>query len=353
MSKNALSPEICTRVVHWTRRIDLPALCRTSKVFQREAEIKLYSTIMCANINTTYHACESIVTQPRLGPYVRLLSIYQDQRRNQREPFPYRFWQMIQIALSKMRSLEFLLIHDPVAFNSWVLSDIPRIPFQLREATLRFSWDLHLVKFLESQNKLRKLSILDGPEENAPQLEPGSLSMLQILDGPLSIASALVSDSCPLTHIQIVLDKDSRMLTFVPRLYIVASTLQALSMLNMPEEVALDAVETVASVCPNLRYFGILPLPLPSNRSNRFHRALMVMHNLQTLELDIAQWSPHPTGVLQRCLPAELRIYRPTLEYVCVWVGTNRTLWILDGDRWNFHSESGQHPQLENFWRNA
>ncbi|KAH7927644.1 hypothetical protein BV22DRAFT_260734 [Leucogyrophana mollusca] len=354
MSRNALAPEICTRLVHWTRRHDLPTLCRTSKSLQREAEIKLYETIMCGNIHATYRACESIVGQGRLGSYVRFFYIYQDQRRNQREPFPYRFWQMVQIALSKMRSLESLLINDPVYYNTWVLGDTPRIPFQLREARLRFAWDLHLVKFLESQNELRSLFIIDGPEdENALQLEAGSLPQLRILDGPLSTATALVSGLCPLTHVQIALDKDSRLLAFVPRLYAVASSLRALNILNMPEEVTLEALEVVSSMCPNLHHFGILPLPVPSSRCHRFHRALMVMYKLRTLELDIARWSPQPTGALQRALTTELRVYRPSLECVCFWIGANRTLWVLDGDRWDFQSETGQHPQLDALWRNA
>ncbi|KIJ60312.1 hypothetical protein HYDPIDRAFT_99133 [Hydnomerulius pinastri MD-312] len=353
VTAKALSPEICSRIVRWTRRSDLAALCLTCKPLQREAEAKLYEVIMSGNIQITFRACQSIVSQPRLGLYVRSFYVFQDSRRGQRE-ISEQFWGTMQLALSKMRSLEYLLIHDPVFTNSWVLGDIAHIPFQLLEARLNFYWDVHLVKFLESQNKLKSLHTIDGPDDSTSlQLEAGSLPELRIFDGPLVAVQYIVPIAMTLTHLQVVLDTDSRvdLLTFIPTLSHVASSLRALSILHLPEGQAMEVFRSIASTCPHLRHIGTIPLPLPAQNSNRFHRALMAMHQLRMLEVDVTSWTPQPTGMLQRGLAAEIRIYCPSIEHICFWAGAGRTLWAIDGNDWSYHSESGQHSQLDGLWK--
>lgn len=265
-----LTPDVCGRIVRWTRRGDLTALCLTCKSLQHEAEAKLYEIVMSANVQITFRACQSIISQPRLGPYVHSFCFLPDSRRAQRE-IPEQFWTTLQLALSRMRSLEHLFLQDPTFSSSWVLSDIAHIPFQLLEAKLLFYWDTHLVKFLESQNKLKSLHTIDGPvSDTALHLEAGSLPELRTFDGPLPAAEHIVHIGSTLTHLQVVLDKNSEVdvLTFIPKLIHLASSLRALSILHLPEGLSVDVFRSITKACPQLRHIGTIPLPLPRNVSH-------------------------------------------------------------------------------------
>ena len=264
-----ITPDVCGRIVRWARRSDLAALCLTCKSLQREAEAKLYEIVMSGNIQITFRACQSIISQPRLGPYVHSFCFLPDSRRAPRE-IPEQFWTTLQRALSRMRSLEYLFLQDPTFASSWVLADIAHIPFQLLEARLLFYWDAHLVKFLESQNKLKSLYTIDGPANNPTlHLEAGSLPELRTFDGPLPAAEHIVHVGPTLTHLQILLDNNSEadILAFIPRLSRIASSLRALSILHLPKGLSIDVFRSITKTCPQLRYIGTIPLPLPRNVS--------------------------------------------------------------------------------------
>ncbi|KAG9315522.1 hypothetical protein JVU11DRAFT_3137 [Chiua virens] len=311
-----LTPDVCGRIP-----------------LQLEAEAKLYEIIRSANTQVTFRACQSIASQPHLGRYVHQFCFVPDARRT--HDIPEQFWAMLQLALG------------------WVLSDLARIPFQLFEARLLFYWDAHLVKFLESQNKLKSLHTIEGPiDDPALHLEAGSLPELRIYDGPLAAAEHIVHVGSALTHLQVVLDKNSEvdLLAFIPKLSHLASSLRALSILHLPESISIDAFRSITKACPQLRHIGTIPLPLPRN-SYRFHGALMALRQLQVLEVDVTSWSPPAKGLLQRAIAADIRIYTPLIEYICFWAGTTRTLWGLDGNDWSCHSESGQHSQFDALWK--
>jgi len=252
-----------------------------------------------------------------------------------------------------MRSLEYLFLQDPTFASSWVLSDVAHIPFQLLEAKLSFYWDTHLVKFLESQNKLKSLHTIDGPLNDPPlHLEAGSLPELRTFDGPLAAAEHIVHVGSSLTHLQVVLDKNSEVdiLAFISKLSHLTSSLRALSVLHLPEGLAFGVFRSITKACPQLRHIGTIPLPLPRD-SYHFHDALMAMHQLRVLEVDITSWAPPATGILQRAIAAEIRIYSPLIEYICFWAGATRTLWSVDGNDWSRHSEGGQHLQFDALWK--
>lgn len=262
MTTNVLPPEVCHRIVHWTRRRDLPALCLSSKSLQKTAETKLYETIMSSDINVIFRACESIVLQERLGPYVRSFYVYQITRRTQE--LPRRFWQMVQKALSKMRCLDVLCIHDPAHSNTWVLSDSDTLPFQLREANFRLPWDEHLVRFLESQNKLTQFQLIGGLDEDAPRLKAGSMPELCTFDGKLALAMQLLTVPCHLRHLRIPSDRDTNknLLDFIPHLASISRTLRSLNIIHVPEEMSVEAIKLISFVCPDLHYLGVIPLPM-------------------------------------------------------------------------------------------
>ncbi|KAL4070046.1 hypothetical protein V8B97DRAFT_582976 [Scleroderma yunnanense] len=352
LSTNTLPPQVCQRIVRWARRSDLVALCLTCRALQREAEAKLYETIASGNVQVTFRACQSITFQARLGPYVRSFYVFQDSRRSQRE-LSKEFWGVVQRALSKMRSLECLFIHDPVYANSWVLGDIAHIPFQLQEARILFYWDNNLVRFLESQNKLKSLHTFDGPDgDPSLQLEVGSLPELQVFDGSLVAAEHIVSVTTSLTHLQVAVasGSESDLLTFIPQLSLLAS-LRALSLLHLSERLAVQAIQLIATTCCTLRHLGLIPLPLPGPDSNHIYRALLLMRQLRVLEVNTAAWTPQPMGMQQRILASDIHIYCPSLEYVCFWTGGSRTLWVLDGNDWSYHSDNEHHLQLDALWK--
>ncbi|KAF8549742.1 hypothetical protein OG21DRAFT_1488298 [Imleria badia] len=343
------TPDVAAHIVRWARRTDLPALCLTCKSFQHAAEPKLYEVVMSANVHATLRVCHSILANPRLAHHVRSFCFLPRHNRD----IPPHFWSTLQRALSKMRSLDYLFLQDPAFASSWVLGDIPHIPFQLQEARLLFYWDAHLVKFLESQNKLTTLHTIDGPANDpALFLEPGSLSDLRVFDGPLAAAQHIVHIGPSLTHLQLTLDKNSEvdLLAFIPSLIPLAPSLRALSILHLPEPLSLDVFRSITKACPQLRHIGTIPLPLP-RYSYRFYSALVAMHHLRVLELDLSSWAPPATGILQRAIAAEIRIFAPLIEYVCFWAGATRTLWGVDGNDWSCHSESGQHSQFDALWK--
>lgn len=77
----------------------------------------------------------------------------------------------------------------------------------------------------------------------------------------------------------------------------------------------------------------------------------MAMHQLRMLEVDVTSWIPKPTGALQRALAAELRIYSPSIEYICFWAGATRTLWAVDGNDCVHHTETVQNAQFDALWK--
>lgn len=350
MTTNALPPEVCHRIVHWTRRRDLPALCLSSKSLQKSAETKLYETIMSSDVSVIFRACESIVLQDRLGPYVHSFYVYQITRRTQE--LPRCFWQMVQKALSKMRCLDVLCIHDPAHSNTWVLSDSDILQLQLREANFRLPWDEHLVRFLESQSKLTQFQFIGGLDEDAPRLKAGSLPNLCTFDGKLALAMQLLTVPCHLRHLRIPSDRDTNknLLDFIPHLTSISRTLRSLNIIHVPEEMSVEAIKLISFMCPDLHYLGIIPLPMMFPHRSMIHDALWAMHHLRDLELDVTRWSPVPTGLLQRMLTTELHIFCPSIEHIIFRTGTNRTLWYFDGNEWNIHSENGQHQLIDRLW---
>lgn len=77
----------------------------------------------------------------------------------------------------------------------------------------------------------------------------------------------------------------------------------------------------------------------------------MALHQLRVLEVDVTSWAPPPaSGVVQRAIAAEIRIYSPLIEYICFWVGNTRVLWGVDGNDWSCRPES-RHPQLDALWK--
>jgi len=293
-----------------------------------------------------YLACRTVILQSRYGPFVRLFWFNQESRR-QSQNLPQSFWKALQDALNRMPNLEVLHLFDNTFSNSWVLNP-ERFSFQLSEAKLRFAWDDYTVRFLQSQRKLRVLQIIDQMDDVVRvQIQPSTLPLLQVFDGNLLIGLQFLA--CPLTHLQLVVDIDGpQVLELLPKLALVHKTLRGLNILALPDDVSVRALDIIARSCPLLHHVGLLHLPIVSRQ--KFYLALTQMHYVQTIELDIHRWQPLPTPSAQRALVTEIRIYRPTIQLVVLWVGQTRIRWILQGDVWYQRIDNHQYPQSMTLW---
>jgi len=126
-----------------------------------------------------------------------------------------------------------LFLCDKSYSNGWVL-DNPAIQFKLKEAKLWLVWNASLTRFLERQTLLQTLHFVDTLEDITHTLSPGALPDLRVFDGAFMVALQLLS--CPLHHLQVVIDTDP---DHVPlqRLGSLRKTLRSLNLLEVPEEV--------------------------------------------------------------------------------------------------------------------
>lgn len=82
----------------------------------------------------------------------------------------------------------------------------------------------------------------------------------------------------------------------------------------------------------------------------KFYLALMQMHHVRTIELDIHRWQPLPSPSAQRALVTEVHMYRPTIQLVVLWVGQTRILWNRQGDAWHQRIDNHQYPHNTTLW---
>jgi len=306
---------------------------------------------MLGNPTIAFKACQSIADTERLGLYVRDFYIYQESsRRGHNMTLPLHFWQAVQAAFAKMHNLELLYIHDPAGVNTFIL-DSTRIKFQLRHAQLRLDWDQHIVDFLSTQRRLDVLQVADGPDILEPHLPRDALPVLHQFTGAITVAAQLLN--CPLTHLQVTCDNVASAFldAFISSLFDVRSSLRSLSILEIPDAMAADMLRTIAISCPQLQYIGVLSFP--SRHRERFHRSLMSIPDLRAMEIDITKWDPQPTGILQKVITTELRMFSPLVEIIAIWVGQNRFVWSLEGDAWVYQFETGPNSRFEPIWKSV
>lgn len=216
---------------------------------------------MLGNPNIAFKACQSIVAAERLSLYVREFYIYHDTGRRHNMSLPLHFWQAVQAALAKMHNLEVLYVHDPAGDNTFIL-DPTQLRFRLRHAQLRLNWDEYMVDFLSKQHHLDILQVADSPDSFEPRLPPDALPDLRQFTGAITVATQLLTS--PLTHMQVTCDNipSASLMAIFSRLTDTRSSLRSLSILEVPDAIAVDALRTISTACPQLQYIGVLPLPL-------------------------------------------------------------------------------------------
>jgi len=368
-----LSPEIVRRITQLasTRRGDLYALCLTCKAFQREAEVRLYDALLFSEPQKAHQACRTIIEHERLALLVHTFWFAQESRRPL--PLGQPFWLSIRSALNRMHNLECLVLFDSSFSNTWVF-DPAQIRFQLREAKLRFTWDVPLVRFLEMQPKLRLLATYDNLNDSmSVGLLPGRLPVLEVFDGTFMVGMQLVHS--PLTHMQLIVDREhevmEQVLDLLPQLSGVHKTLRGLSILDLPEELASKSLRIISNACPVLRHVGLIPFPVTNVRffyfltlefirpkislrfqRHKIHDSLMRLHYLRSIQLDISRWNPPPGVPAQRALAAELKVFCPTIKHVAFWIHGTRFRWHFSND-WRSQVDAHLYPQMDPMWNSA
>lgn len=294
-------PVVISSIASHARVSDLPSLCLTTKSFYSPATQRLYNSLILTNPSTAFLACETLSCTPGLATHVRGLVL---------GPGPPRVWQALQRTLEALPLLEVFAIDARGVRLSWVLPLAPS--FQLRDLRLCISWDAQVAAFVRTQTSLRALWVLELAEDfsplSRPVLAPASsrlrevasadavevahteaefaepddpvlmpesepetfdLPLLATVECPLRLAHAFVSS--PLTHLQVLGDpgaevqapgRDAHLLRLVPRLARAHKTLRSLSLFDVPEARTADIIALAAQHCPQLRYLGVLPLPL-------------------------------------------------------------------------------------------
>jgi len=247
------------------RHRDLRSLSLTCKIFQREAEIRLYSYLNLSHPGDTLKACDTLISNERLALHVRIF-VYNENMENRPG---VQFWSQIQRALVQMANLETVILSDVTFSNTWIFGT-PNIQFHLREARLRFSWDASIIRFLEAQTSLRSLYFYDSVdrEDVIPQISPQALPNLKVFDGSMLIGFQLLPSS-PLSHLQLIVDCDPHTtLEILSRFGTLRKTLRGLSLLDIPEEITHRALDIISTSTPELRHLSLFPYPIAAVSSN-------------------------------------------------------------------------------------
>lgn len=300
----ALSMEARHLIVHHAEsRMDICALARVCKGFQPVAERALYNTLHLSGVDTTISLCNALAGQPRVASYVETLTIAvrNDVTACEEEVsshFPEEYWRCVGAGLRSTHRLLHLTIQVDFIGNSnhaWILDDCQ---FRLRTFHCDLTWNDHLVGFLNGQDELEDLYILDfpypadvdsqAPTEPTPPLSPppppvrrivspvpraDSLPKLSILECPTTDAVSVLVPRRPITRVKTCfatsdVDKKRRELT---ALFVnLRLSTQPLLSLDLGDSAYtadhslnfLRHCESANRTMDNVRYLGTLALPV-------------------------------------------------------------------------------------------
>lgn len=228
-----LSMEVRQLIVQYARgRGEICALARVCKDFQVVAERSLYNTLYLSGTGMTMSVCNVLASQPRVATYVETLTIAvrDDETASEEEVSfnpPEEYWISVAAGLRSTHRLLHLSIQVDFighSHHAWILDGCQ---FKLRSFHCDLAWDDHLVGFLNDQDELEDLYILDFPyPADAEQVTPaepqrplspppppvrrvvspvprtGSLPKLAILECPTTDAVSALVPGRPITRVK-------------------------------------------------------------------------------------------------------------------------------------------------------
>lgn len=362
-----LSMEARHLIVQYASRGDVCVLARVCKDFQVVAERSLYNALHLSGIDATMSVCNLLASQPRVATYVESLTIAarDDESAGEEEApshIPEEYWRSLGAGLRSVHRLLHLTIQVDFIGHSthaWILDGCQ---FRLRVFHCDLAWDEHLVDFLNYQDELEDLYILDFPypadaETQATPVEPhlplspppppvrrvvspvpraGSLPKLSILECPTTDAVSVLVPRRPVTRVKTcfatsdIENKRRELTALFVNLRLSTQPLLSLDLgdssynpdcsLNFLRH-CVSAVRTMA----NVRYLGTLALPVDGRERLRFYGLLRGLPHIECIEVEVTDWDPPPTSFQAlRAIANELRLYCHTIK---------RVVFVYDFDR--------------------
>lgn len=264
---------------HVGTRRELASLCRVSRGFRNAAERVLYNTIHMHDYVQTALICRVLANSVHLALLVNAISIHVSGSGSDSEsspiPPPDDYWGLLALALQQTKRLRFLNIYIDESSdmgNAWVLDSCT---FQLRTFHCDFSWDEHLVAFLNSQSSLTDLYILDFQKDtnnHTGALNLQALPKLSVLECTFMEAASTLASNRPLSRLKScftsshVDDKRGEMATLFTNMRRSRRHIRALDIADSVynSEFSLQFLTEVAATFSNshLRYLGTLALPI-------------------------------------------------------------------------------------------
>ena len=281
-------------------RADIVTLCGVSKGFRHVAERALYNTLFMRNDDETTILCNTLTVAPRLARHVDALTISASDDENSSHSdsddydedahpaAPEMNWPAISRALETTTRLRYLNVHISYADRalSWVLD---KSTFQLRKFHCEFDWDKALVDFLNRQESLEDLFVMDyrdGQEKSSETTNPvdppsdllriadDSMPKLSILDCTFSEAAMAIVPGRPITHLKTCFSTDEltakrrEMQSLLSRIALSTMSLRSLDIADssytdtFSSELLAAIAHTRSPVMAELKHLGTLVLPI-------------------------------------------------------------------------------------------
>ncbi|EJC98365.1 uncharacterized protein FOMMEDRAFT_149162 [Fomitiporia mediterranea MF3/22] len=343
MAPFTVPPEVARRIARAAAdRRTLALLASTSRTLQDAAEKLLYENIELFPHPIQFYLLETLAECPRVAAHVRTYTLSptapyrigmalaherEMQRTIQATIVRREFWERVSASLVHLTQLDLLILVDPTVSHSWVLDRARTL--RTTEARLGLAWDERVAAFLETQDRLRCLTVSEVAE-NAPlaPLSANALPCLVQFEGPLLVLDFLLH--CPITHLKFPIDSEdavSLLPLVLPELHRLKK-LRSLSITTMPPELFLPSMSTISEVCPNLQYLSHIPLPMDHRSHITLLSYLSRLTHLKVLEVDVQHWVPPLTSPFQRAVAASIHVVLPSLRYIFFWTRYDRTLWM-------------------------
>ncbi|THU80200.1 hypothetical protein K435DRAFT_768189 [Dendrothele bispora CBS 962.96] len=297
-------------------------------------------------------------------------------------------WKHVSRALQQTLRLRHLNIHisnNVEASMAWILDGCT---FRLRSLHCDLSWDHHLVTFLNTQDDLEDLYIIDYEDSTTPRvsnsqsrldivsttthmdvaessrdahqgppgpssqplmtlsISPNALRSLSVLECTFTEAAIALVPGRPIVRLKTAFssptlaEKRIEMNALFSRIRRTTRRIKSLDIGDSVygEEFAMDMLQTIVNTSrtrDDLRYLGTLVLPVGGNERLMFYALLRRMHRLTTVELDVTSWEPPPIDAgpsAFRALANELRIYCRGIKKVIFVYEFERTIVkVIDG----------------------
>lgn len=362
-------------VQHARSKGDICALARVCKNFQVVAERSLYNTLRLSGIDATMSVCNVLASQPRVATYVEALTIVvgDDETTGEEEVSSHpseEYWRSVGAGLRSVHRL--LRLSVQVEFighsnHAWILDGCQ---FKLRTFRCDLAWDDHLVGFLNDQDELEDLYILDFPypsdvdtQVHAPQSQrplspppppvrrvvspipkPGSLPKLSVLECPTTDAVSVLIPHRPITRVKTCfatsnIEKKRRELTVLfVNLRLSTQPLLSLDLgdSSYNSDCSLNLLRHCVSgnrTMDNVRYLGTLALPVDGRERLRFYGLLRGLPRIECVEVEVTEWDPPPTSFpALRAITNELRIYCRTIKKVVFVYDFDRVVITVSDD---------------------